>query len=210
MVDGNQSILAAKRNLTVFRVAYPCGVGKGGLRVFVPPVSHGLKRITGRGDLHFITFTCYQRRNFLASARQRNVAVQILGEVRARFQFALVGYVVMPDHVHLLISEPPGGTPSKVIQVFKQRVSRKLRARKRGSRSQRALPFPGEDELHRRFWQRRYYDFNVYSQRKLREKLDYIHANPVEEKLVRHPQDWPWSSWSAYVGKPAMLKIDFV
>ena len=170
----------------------------------------GLKRITGRGDLHFITFTCYQRRHFLDSADNRNVAVQILGEVRARFQFALVGYVVMPDHVHLLLSEPCGCAPSKMIQVFKQRVSRKLRARKRGSRSQLALPFPNEEKLHRRFWQRRYYDFNVYSRRKLREKLDYIHANPVEEKLVRHPKDWPWSSWSAYVGKSAMLTIDFV
>jgi REP element-mobilizing transposase RayT len=72
-----------------------------GLLVFSMP--HGLQRIAGFGDLHFITFTCYQHRKFLASARSRNVTVQILGEVRARFPFALVGYVVMPDHVHLLI-----------------------------------------------------------------------------------------------------------
>ena len=49
----------------------------------------------------------------------------------------------------------------------------------------------------RRFWQRRYYDFNVYSQRKLRAKLDYMHGNPIAEKLVMNPKDWPWSSWSA-------------
>jgi len=170
---------------------------------------YNLKRITGRGDLHFITFSCYQHGNFLASARNRNIAAKILGEVRARCKFALVGYVLMPDHVHLLISEPRGSSPGKVIQVFKQRVSRKLRGRKRGAKSQLRLPFPDDDRSTRRFWQRRYYDFNVYSRRKLREKLDYMHANPVNEKLVSHPNQWPWSSWSAYVGKTTLLPIDF-
>ena len=167
-----------------------------------------LKRITGRGDLHYITFSCYERRHFLDSARSKNLAVQILGQVRARYKFALVGYVLMPDHVHLLISEPPGSTPAKVVQVFKQRLSRKLRGRKRVAGSQLSLRFPELSSLPRRFWQRRYYDFNVYSRRKLREKLDYMHANPVKERLVRDPRDWPWSSWSFYVGKEALLSID--
>jgi putative transposase len=129
--------------------------------------------------------------------------------MRSKFQFKLIGYVLMPDHVHLLISEPPGSSPAKVIQSFKQRVSRRLRAR-RVSSSQLPLRFPDGASLPRRFWQRRYYDFNVYSRRKLREKLDYIHSNPITEKLVNHPKDWPWSSCSAYVGKPGLLPIDFV
>jgi REP-associated tyrosine transposase len=172
-------------------------------------MAHNLRRITGRNDLHFITFTCYQRRKFLASASSKNIVIQILGEVRAGFKFALIGYVVMPDHIHLLISEPPGSTPAKVMQVFKQRVSRKLRGKKRNTGRQLRFPFPGESSLPLRFWQRRYHDFNVYSRHKLREKLDYMHANPVEAKLAKHPQDWPWSSWSAYVGQPSVLPIDF-
>lgn len=75
--------------------------------------------------------------------------------------------------------------------------------------SQLRFRFPEEGNLPRRFWQRRYYAFNVYSRRKLREKLDYMHANPVIEKLVKDPKDWPWSSWSAYLGRPALLAIDF-
>jgi putative transposase len=164
----------------------------------------------GRGDLHFITFTCYQRRKFLASVKSRNLAVQILGEVRARFKFSLVGYVFMPDHVHLLIGEPHGTTPAQTIQVFKQRVSSTLRGKKRKRHGQLTFAFPEECGLLRRFWQRRYFDMNIYSTYKLREKLNYIHANPVKEKLVSHPKDWPWSSWAAYVGKEAMLSIDFV
>ena len=168
-----------------------------------------LNRIVGRGDLHFITFTCYQRREFLESARNKNITVGILGEVRARFRFRLVGYVLMPDHVHLLVSEPRGATPAKAMQVFKQRVSRKLRGKGKKTSSQLSFVFPGQNELPRRFWQRRYFDLNVYSAYKLREKLDYIHANPVKNKLVSHPKDWPWSSWAAYVGKEALLPIDF-
>ena len=118
---------------------------------------HQLKRLTGRGDIHFITFTCYQRRKFLASPRSRNLALQILAALRQRWHFALIGYVLMPDHVHLIISEPRGCTPAKVVQVFKQRVSRKLRAKRTSAKSQLSLPF-AEEALHRRFWQRRYYD----------------------------------------------------
>lgn len=167
-----------------------------------------LKRFIGRGDLHFITFCCYQRRALLASARVRSLAVKILGEVRARCGFALVGYVVMPDHVHLLFSESPSGTPSKVIQIFKQRLSRHMRARKHTPKGQLSLAVPPSSDALRHFWQRRYYDFNVYSQAKVREKLHYMHANPVKEKLVVHPGDWPWSSWCFYYRGEGLLAMD--
>ena len=149
-----------------------------------------LQRYTGRGDLHFITFSCYERRAFLQSKRAKNLFVKILGEARARFGFRLIGYVLMPEHVHLLMDESPQASPAKVIQVLKQRVSRRLRGKKRGAGSQRSLPFPDDLAERRRFWQRRYYDFNVYSERKLREKLDYMHQNPVKRRLVIHPRDW--------------------
>jgi REP element-mobilizing transposase RayT len=89
----------------------------------------GLKRIYGFGHLHFITFSCYRRLPLLGTVRARNTFVQILGEVRTRHGFKLVGYVVMPEHVHLLISEPLHGNPSVVLRVLKQRVSQRLRGR---------------------------------------------------------------------------------
>ena len=162
--------------------------------------------MAGRGDLHFITFCCYRRRALLGTVQARNLAVQILGEVRARYGFALVGYVITPEHVHLLIGESRAVSPAKVVQVFKQRVSRRLRE-KECEEEPRSRLNEGEAEL-RRFWQRRYYDFNLYSRAKLKEKLEYIHANPVKEKLVEHPRDWPWSSWSFYETGEGLLKID--
>ena len=167
-----------------------------------------LKRITGCGDLHFITFSCYQRRPLLASVRARNITVQILKEVRDRYRFALLGFVIMPQHVHLLLSEAPGLKPETIIQVFKQRVSRRLRGKKRAPKSQLTLAFPENPEALRRFWQRRYFDLNVYSTAKVPQKLHYMHANPFKAKLVPHPGDWPWSSWCHYYRDDALLKMD--
>jgi len=83
-----------------------------------------LKRYYGRGHLHFITFSCYRRLPLLKTARARDVLVKELGRVRDEMGFHLLGYVVIPEHVHLLMSEPKQGTPSTVLQKLKLRVAR--------------------------------------------------------------------------------------
>jgi putative transposase len=149
----------------------------------------GLKRHYGRGDLHFVTFSCYHRMEFLKSERARNTFVKILGQVRDGYEFLLVGYVVMPDHVHLLMSEPRKGTPSTVVQVLKQRSSTLLRGRKTAAES--AMRSSDEESPALQFWQTRFYDFNVWSREKELEKLEYMHANPVKQRLVEDARDWP-------------------
>ena len=172
-------------------------------------MAHKLIRHYGRGHLHFITFTCYRRLPLLRSVRAKNVFVQILGEVRDRYGFSLVGYVVMPEHIHLLISEPDKGTPATVIQVLKQRVSRRLGRKKRASAAQLNLSFARSKGTLPRFWQRRFYDFNVWSLKKRVEKLHYMHMNPLKRKLVDHPKDWPWSSFSFYANpKHGLIRVD--
>jgi len=158
-----------------------------------------LRRHYGRGDFHFVTFSCFRRRPFLGTGRARDRFVKILDEVRSRHAFKLVGYVVMAEHVHLLLSEPKKGTPSKVLQVLKQKVSRILPGRgTKCAPGLLSLAFPCSAGDSTAFWQRRFYDFNVWSERKVKEKLEYMHANPVNRKLVLHPKEWPWSSWSYY------------
>jgi putative transposase len=162
--------------------------------------------------LHFLTFSCYRRLPLLGTMHARNVFVDALEKMRERYGFLLVGYVVMPEHVHLLITEPLKGSPSVVLKVLKQRVSRDLRKKKRGGPTgQLCLPFMRRDEGLGRFWQPRFYDFNIYSAKKKQEKLEYMHANPVTRKLVEHPKDWPWSSFSSYAkGKAGLVTIDAV
>jgi putative transposase len=113
----------------------------------------------------------------------------------------VVGYVVMPEHFHLLIGEPNNGNIAVPMQVLKQRVSLQCRARGRSR--------PPDDALPPAFWHPRFYDFNVFTKKKLIEKLDYIHWNPVKRRLVPSPEQWRWSSDRYYsLGEELPVKID--
>ena len=165
-----------------------------------------LRRRYGLGQLHFITCSCYRRMPLLGTERARHLFLKILGEVRERYDFALLGYVVMPEHIHLLISEPNVGNPSVVMQVLKQRVSRAMHRRRRRTRSeQKWLWEEAPVRKYQPFWQRRFYDFNVWSSNKKNEKMNYMHFNPVKRGLVTHPKDWLWSSNSFYSKTKASL-----
>jgi putative transposase len=97
----------------------------------------GLQRYYGAHHLHFITCSCYRRRPVLGTARRRHLLLKLLEEVRRRHRFVVLGYVVMPEHFHLLISEPQETTPSVVMQVLKQRFAQQVLRRSR--RAQRRL-----------------------------------------------------------------------
>ena len=172
----------------------------------------GLKRYYGAGYLHFITSSCYQRRPILNPSTRRTLFLQVLEEVRSRYDFVVVGYVVMPEHFHLLMSEPQKGTPSTVMQVLKQRFAWQLHQ----DQVRRSLSDEGLDEGH--VWQGRFYDFVVWSTDKRVEKLNYMHQNPVKRGLVLEPEEWAWSSSRHYTygergvvlvneQQPVMLKI---
>jgi putative transposase len=154
----------------------------------------GLKRYYGTGALHFITWSCYQRTRLLGSSARRDLVLAVLELMRVRYRFAVIGYVVMPEHVHLLISEPLIGDPSKIIQAVKLSVSRRLAI---------------GGEFCGRFWQSRFYDFNLWSQQKEIEKLKYMHRNPVVRGLVASPEDWRWSSYRSYAyGEAGLVRIN--
>jgi len=156
----------------------------------------GLNRYYGAGDLHFITSSCYQRRPLLGTARRRDLFLTVLEQVRRRYQFVVIGYVVMPEHFHLLLSEPQERTLSTVMQALKLGFARRVLAQQRRRRNvaQAELFEPAP----RRIWQPRFYDFNVWTARKRAEKLRYMHRNPVKRGLVESPELWRRSSYRTY------------
>ena len=85
-----------------------------------------LKRYYGAGDFHFITCSCYRRQPLLGTAQRRDLFLTVLEQVRRRYQFVVAGYVVMPEHFHLLISEPQELTPSTVMQALKLGFARRV------------------------------------------------------------------------------------
>src|SRR5580704_7682447 len=99
-------------------------------------MTEGLHRFYGGNDLHFLTFSCYRRLPFLRSEGRRDLFLKILERVRRRYRLVVLGYVVMPEHVHLLVSEPQRETLSTVIQALKLGFVRSLacapRSRKNG------------------------------------------------------------------------------
>ena len=141
----------------------------------------GLKRYQHEGDDHFITFSCYRREPYFTTTASKDIFLDSLELTRKRYNFEVLGYVVMPEHVHLLVSEPLDyETPlSKALQSLKLSVSKRL------------APKP--------LWQARYYDFNVFTHNKRVEKLKYMHRNPVTRGLVEKPEDWRWSSYRHYL-----------
>ncbi len=109
--------------------------------------------------------------------------------MRLRYDFAVAGYVVMPEHVHLLVSEPKRAVLSKVLQALKLSVS--------------------VQSEQRPFWQARYYDFNVFTPHKRSEKIQYMHNNPVARGLVAEPGRWVWSSYRHYaIGERFIVEIE--
>jgi putative transposase len=163
---------------------------------FVMPSS--LHRTYGAHHLHFITCSCYQCLPLLNSALSRDRFLSILDQTRKRLRFAVVGYVVMPEHFHLLLTEPEVGTPSTVMQVLKQRTARALLPKKKRADPRQRSLF-GDGASRRAFWQARFYDFNVWTTSKRVEKLKYIHRNPVKRGLVKSPEQWRWSSYRFYL-----------
>jgi putative transposase len=169
----------------------------------------GLHRFYGGNDLHFLTFSCYRRRPLFRNEAHCDLFLKILDRVRRRYRFVVLGYVVMPEHVHLLVSEPQRETLSIAIQALKLGVVRSMqcssgsvvakapRSRKIGETW--GTPVSGIPLHPDRFWQARFYDFNVWTERKRIEKLRYIHRNPVERGLVSSPEQWRWSSFRWYL-----------
>jgi len=120
----------------------------------------GLHRYYDADHLHFITCSCYRPLTLLGSARSRDRFLSVLEETRQRYRFVVVGYVVMPEHIHLLVSEPEIGTPSTVMQVLKQRTVLALlpKTKPHDARHSKLLR---ESVVRTPFWQTRFYDFNV-------------------------------------------------
>jgi putative transposase len=135
----------------------------------------GLVRFQQTENFHFLTFSCYHRLPYLNIVAAREIFESALERMQRRYNLLVAGYVVMPEHVHLLVNEPRRGSLARSIQALKLSVAMR--------------------RTERPFWQARYYDFNVRSEEKRIEKLRYMHRNPVKRGLVVRPEDWKWSSF---------------
>ncbi|MGB2885228.1 MAG: transposase [Dehalococcoidia bacterium] len=191
---------------------------------------------------HFVTTRTYGSRPYFNNEAFSQILLEELKFYKDKYLFVMIGYVIMPDHLHLLLwwdkEEKPGLSVSKIMQGIKgvtarrvidlmlsSRLEHPLQPTRRKQVLQSAhndkrgqnLPYDHQSadtkshrhDLKYRLWQPGFYDFNVYSEEKLLEKLNYIHGNPVKAGLVVSPRDYKWSSHREYFEGETRLSSKF-
>ena len=128
------------------------------------------------GSIYFIT-TRLKDRKFLFTADQTEIVNKTILDLKARKEWALYAYVIMPNHLHLLV-KPTQYSVSKTIQLFKGRASKQINE---GN-----------------FWQKGFFDFTILTDAKFKEKVNYIHFNPVKWGLVERAEDYRYSTALEY------------
>ena len=155
-------------------------------------ISMSIKRRIFDDELwaHFVTFTCFRRRSLLDLDHPKRILLGALNQQLKLQSASCVGFVIMPDHVHAIIWFPQSGQLSKFMQGWKQKSSFNIRNWYRENASHYFDEFGFGDK----FWQPKYFSFEIESQNKMEEKLTYMHLNPVRKELANKAVDWKWSS----------------
>ena len=170
----------------------------GGITKYILLMRWGLTRFHHSGQSHFVTFCCHHRHPWFTTDASCRIFASALERVRRSYGLYVYGYVVMPEHVHLLLSEPQRDTLADAMKSLKQGVSRRLI-------SGDSLASGRAEHV----WEKRYYDFNIRNRAQFVEKLRYIHRNPVKGGLCERPEHWPWSSFCHYAtGDEGRVQIE--
>jgi REP element-mobilizing transposase RayT len=175
------------------------------------------------GHAHFVTTKTFENKPLFNDIKCCEIVLKDIEFYRQKMEFSVLGYCLMPNHLHIILwwdVEKHGKlTVSKIIQAIKGHSAKEITyylktgrrkpslspysAASEGSRLPRDYKWVNHGQVHTpvndKIWQPSFYDFNIYSEYKLRQKLDHVHWNPVHAGLCKNPEDWPWSSYNDYV-----------
>ena len=164
------------------------------------------------GDAHALTFICYRRRKFLSISHTRIYFVEALILAKYKHNFDIWAYVIMPEHIHLLIfPKNEQYSISDILKSIKQSSARRaVSFIKENKPEALRLITTGQKHDPYRFWQDGGgYDRNIRDNVELQRFVNYIHDNPVRRGLVVHPEEWYWSSAREWLsGERGPIKID--
>ena len=147
--------------------------------------------------VHFLTFSIHRRRRLLDLDRPKQIVLGVLNHQLQAMSAKCIGFVLMPDHVHALIWLPDSGDLQRFMHGWKRMSSFEIRRWYEAHAPNYFKEFGQGD----RFWQPKYYAFQIYSEGKLKEKLEYMHLNPVRAGLVKKATDWQWGSARWYASQ---------
>lgn len=179
------------------------------------------RRYNDAGHAHALTFSCFRRQKFLASPRSCQWLVDAIDLARRKHAFDLWAYVVMPEHVHVVVCpRREQYDVSQFLGTLKLSVTRKSLAfvqQEQPATLTLMLDEQPNGRRHYRFWQRGGgFDRNLWSEKAIAAEIGYVHANPVRRGLCERAEDWAWSNAREYALRDAgeaaslgPLSIDF-
>ena len=152
---------------------------------------------------HYVTLVTYGRTPVFQGDYASKIFVDTLQEVRIRFPYKLIGYVIMPDHIHAVVNNA-SGTISDWLRRVRGNSAREILSwlRENGHRAsldKLKLNPPQKRRHSHAVWQKDPSVIDLWSPKFVRQKLNYLHLNPVRAGLCEHPADWKWSSYRAYL-----------
>lgn len=152
---------------------------------------------------HYLTMVNYRRVPVFKSEKACQFFIDVLAKTRTKHPFKLVGYVIMPDHVHMILN-PVGCDISFVGKALKGVSARKLVDWLKENNFQTSLQKLALPKMQKRnhsyaVWQKKVTSIDLSSPKFIRQKLNYVHLNPVRAGLCDHPAKWKWSSYRAYL-----------
>ena len=169
-----------------------------------------------QNTFHYVTLVTYNRVPVFRSDRACEILVTTLQEVRQRYPYKLVGYVIMPDHVHAIVNRSVD-TISEWLRRVRGNSARQILSWLRTeqhlmSLQKLQLAVPQKRNHTHAVWQKDPSVIDLWSPKFVRQKLNYLHLNPVRASLCEHPADWKWSSYRAYLRHSAgdvPLEVDW-
>ncbi len=166
-----------------------------------------LRHLDNLGTVRFVTFSWFHRYRLFQSPLIIRTFLKELSQFREQ-GIKILGYVIMPEHVHLVLYPPSDIALGKEIGRLKSRSARNLLPLLEKT-SNLSFDLLNPEKFKRSFWQQRCYDHNCRSPEKVLEKIRYCHKNPVTRGLVKNPSEYPWSSYRWYEGLEGIeLEID--
>ena len=162
-----------------------------------------LRHFDNLNTARFVTFSCYHRYRLLTDPNVIESFLHELDSIRKKYDLKLFGYVIMPEHVHLVVHPRDGLGLGRVIGELKSLSARSMLPLLQGNHARLTdrliVTRGGEERL--AFWQLRCYDHNCRTPETVKEKIVYCHKNPVVRGLVADPGEWRWSSYNWYEGR---------
>jgi putative transposase len=145
------------------------------------------KPVPGKGELHLITCATFRQQDKLGIEKHRGLLCQLLEQLRAKYRFQIVGYVVMPTHLLVLMSGSEMETVENIILALRQRYQRRYNTSVR-------LDEPA--------WEKKFIDKHVVGSEQIQGCLSLMHEAPVKARLAEKTTDWEWGSARRYAGLP--------